>query len=142
MSPLEVCAVRLDDLKATTALTFAAFANDDFTKLLYPNGVTPAIISHFVAQDAKGWHKDPCVRHMQVKDARTGEIVSYSQWFIYPERSRAELGKPIKLEWPDGCDGERSCTLFNNTKRKRDEIMGGKPYICTSIHAIQHRGPP
>ena len=137
MSSLEVSAVQLDDVKATNALIFAAFASNIFVRILYPNGVTPAVISHFVEQDTKGWHKDPRVRHIQVKDARTGEIISYSHWFIYPERSRAEVRKPVKMEWPEGCDGDLNNGLFNNGKMKRDEIMGGKPYICTSIHAAQ-----
>ena len=130
MSSLKLCEVQLDDIKATTALTFAAFADNVFNKLMYPHGVTPAIISYFVERDTKGWHKDPCARHMQVKDTQTGEIISYSQWFIYPERSRAELSRPINLEWPDGCDAEKNNALFNNGKRKRDGIMGGKPYMC------------
>lgn len=141
MSSLEVCPVRLDDVRATTLLTFAGFADNVITKIFYPKGVTPDIINHFVEQDTKGWGKDPRVRHMQVKDTRTGEIVSYSQWFIYPERSRAELSKAVKLQWPDGCNQETNNALLNTGRRKRNGIMGGNPHICTSFQAVQNREP-
>ena len=139
MSSLEVCAVQTGDLEATTALTFAAAESNVITKLIYPNGVTPAMLSYFVEQSTKSWHNDPCARHMQVKDTQTGEIISYSQWSIFPEKTKAERRKPSKVDLPDGSNKEAFKTLRNNGKRKRDKIMGGKPYICTLILPFAQR---
>ena len=139
MSSLEVCAVQTGDLEATTALTFAAAESNVVTMLIYPTGVTPAMLSYFVEQSTKSWHNDPCVRHMQVKDTHTGEIINYSQWSIFPEKIKAERSKPSKVDLPDGSNKEAVKKLRNNGKRKRDEIMGGKPYICTSIFPLAQR---
>ena len=130
--PFEICPVQRSDVEATTKVLFSAYKDDPVSKVMNPGGVTPSIISWVVNNTLKSWGKGPLSRRMQVRDTQSGEILSFSQWYFFPERRGDHWKKMPEMEWPDEYNQEVATTMQVTHITKRNEIMGEKAYICKS----------
>ena len=127
---LQICPTQKSDLETVAKILFAAYKDFPTSRLMYPGGLTPSILSGAVDSTRESWGKDPLVRRMQVKDTKTGEIISFSQWNFLPERKGDEWRKIPEMKWPDDYDGEAATKIQVRQINKRHDIMGTKPYIC------------
>ncbi len=108
-------------------------ANGPIGQLLFPNGASDRSVASHAALSRK-WMTDPHskMRPVVAKDSDTGEIVSYAVWFFFPEKDN-DAGGEIGGEWPSDVNREPLEALIELKKKKRVELMKGKPYACKSF---------
>jgi len=128
--PLELSPATQSDCEALIRLQFEAYDQDPVQHVLFPNGATQITVSHFAEHDRKSMAEDPYVRYMKVTDTETGQIISFAQWFIYPERLEEEWNQLKPFPFPSDANAEAGNALITVSIRAKNEIMKGQAYAC------------
>lgn len=127
------------DLESIAQLQFEAFANDHGFPVIFPKGATLSSITHLVYSYENDMENDPTCFIMIVKEAMSGEIVSYAVWHFYPPRSQDEIDMEMLVEnipLPMDANQELGNRLIRESTRKRHEVVAAaigppqKPYAC------------
>jgi hypothetical protein len=102
-------------------------------QLLFPHGASDISVATYAELSRKGI-TDPKskMRPVVAKDSDTGEIVSYALWFFFPEKDN-DAGEETGADWPSDVNREPLEALIELKKKKRVELMKGKPYACKSF---------
>ena len=133
---LELRPLLRSDVETMERLTWDAFAESPVMAVIAPHGVTPTMVSSLVERDLKNWGQDPHKRLMKIVDTRTGDMISHACWEIFPEeRPEEEYMKSPDFSRGEGWDQAWLDRFSLKAFNKRNETMGGKPYIreCFSL---------
>lgn len=126
------------DLEAVARVQFASCAADAGFRVIFPKGSTSTAITHFIQSYENDMDNDPSYHIMLVKEAMTGELVSFAIWHFFPPRSGDDIEQEMLLDdfpLPDDANKEVGCRLIRNSIRKRHELATafigvGRPYAC------------
>ena len=142
--PLKLRSSSKSDVEAVTRLIFDAFRGSPVSKLMYPFPTSESIIVATIDSSLKRWGQDAIERQIQVNDSDTGELISYSSWFFYPQREGEDWEKVPEVQWPEGWYHDNARTFQITHIEARNRIMGSKPYLCTGspIHLIRSAFTP
>lgn len=72
------------DLEAVARVQFASCAADAGFRVIFPKGSTSTAITHFIQSYENDMDNDPSYHIMLVKEAMTGELVSFAIWHFFP----------------------------------------------------------
>jgi len=98
---------------------------------MYPVPASESIIAATLDSSLKDWGQDSTERRMQVKNSETGELISYSSWFFYPQREGEDWKKMPEAHFPHGWYHSNALSFQISHIEARNKIMGPKPYLCT-----------
>ncbi|KAI9875480.1 MAG: hypothetical protein M1830_008422 [Pleopsidium flavum] len=140
--PLELSPGTESDCEAMIRLQFEAYDQDPVQHVLFPKGTTQIAVSHFAEQYRTSMIEDPYRRFVKVTDIETGQIISFAQWFLYPERSEEEWNQSKVFPFPSDANVEAGNAIIAGIIRARNEIMKGQAYayLATLVTHPSHRG--
>ncbi|KAK6380747.1 hypothetical protein LTS17_004947 [Exophiala oligosperma] len=114
------------DLESIVRLQFKACADDQGFPVIFPKGASLSSITHLVHSYENDMENDPTCFIMIVKEAMSGEIVSYAVWHFYPPRSQEEIDLEMLVEnipLPIDANQELGNRLIRESTRKRHEVV-------------------
>ena len=128
--PLTLSPVLLSELEAVHRARLTWTADAPVERFLFPNGASDTSVAAFADHDRRSMN-DPqsTSRAIIVKDADTGEIVSYALWMFFTKNEGDTEGGGSS-DLPSDVNKGPAEALFAEGKKKRQELMEGKPHAC------------
>lgn len=131
--PFSVSSVLASELEKVHRFYLSIVLDEPLERFVFPNGASDITVKTFADQDRKSMH-DPksTSRPVVVKDSETGELISYALWMFFTENKEMENEETGWLggEWPSDVNKEPLDALVEEGKKKREDLMKGKPYAC------------
>ncbi|KAL8791340.1 MAG: hypothetical protein Q9195_005959 [Heterodermia aff. obscurata] len=129
--PLTLQPVLAPDLPAAHRLNLSTNHHTEPNKTIFPNGASDTTVQYFVDLTRKQlYDPESRVRHMQVRDTETGEMVSYAMWMFFDNHKRDKGGKDGEEKtgldsFPADANVEAMRVMFARSTEKKDEVMKG-----------------
>ncbi|KAI1334746.1 putative GNAT family acetyltransferase [Xylariaceae sp. FL0016] len=125
--PLELHPATEVDMQRAVDIEAAAYAPSPFNKVLFPGPFPPDVKTERVASLVKELQEKPVInRWVKVidTDMQGEQTIATAQWYFYtekPDPSQARTFGP-------GCNVEACEMLFGGIAKKRERLMGERPY--------------
>lgn len=144
MPPLTISPVLCSDLEDAHRFQLSLAAQEQpsiIGRLAFPNGASDISVAGYVERSRKRI-SDPTstLRRVIARDAgdgdgNPGEVVGYALWsFVQSTQAEMEIETTdaggLRGEWPGDVKREVLEAWINIRKKKREEVMQGKPHAC------------
>jgi len=133
--PLRLERLSESDIPIVTELHYESFLTSVITRVQYPKGATPDILSRTHKRYETSLKSDKSVRYLKVVEDDTGEIVAFAKWHIFEtaeaESQRTDLGV---REYAPEMNKEAASDFWAEIVKAR-KTMAGKPHCFLDILA-------
>lgn len=132
--PFIVQPASVNDLERLTECLYAAFQQDAWGRIMYPNRPPPpGADTPTKRRYRKLIESDPDTTIMKVVDAESGVMAGFARWEMYfRERPESEwkADLKVKIEWDNGTNGEAANRLVTEVLRTEEKVVAGRPHCC------------
>lgn len=118
------------DIARACEIEFAAHAGRPANSVKFPGPFPPDSAARRAQSLIDERNSDPTTRHVKAVDQETGEIIAFSKWHIYATPEEAEKAER-PLNFGEGTNREACMAFFGGIARRKKELMGSKPHICS-----------
>ena len=131
------------DIPRSCEIEVAAYAKNPANTVLFPGPFPPdsrerrvqALIKE--RQDIKELGDDSAVYYLKAVDEETGNVIAFAKWHIYTSPEAAAAAEKV-LYFGPGTNQDACYAFFGGLAKKKKELMGSKPHICTFVHCSQN----
>lgn len=127
--PLELQIANESDALQAVTIERRAYGVSPVSQALFPG--PSQNLEDRAAKWAQSLREDPSCRWVKVVDTELqaqDPMVAFAAWYIWDKpKAKGSIAKP---EWGLGTNPEACERFFGGMMDKREELMGGKPYIC------------
>jgi hypothetical protein len=130
--PLQVVPAGEEDATRAVSIEMAAYGPNPINSILFP-GPFPSGNNHRAEDLSRQLREDPGCKWMKVIDTDLADkgdesMIAFSKWYIWdPPRPK---GYEPSVHWGPGCNIEACELFFGGMRKKQDERLGGKPFVC------------
>lgn len=129
--PIVVRDVSDADLQRACDVERLAFARLPLNPILFPGPFPPDSREQRISMLVETRKKDQSTRYMQAYDEETAQLVAFAKWHIYATPEVAAAAERPARNFGPGTNREACEEFFGGMSKKKKELVGTRPHLCT-----------